>query len=201
MHGWAGDYQRIRRSVEYVLLRKRGARRDDVRDLVQEVFTRLAASARPIQDVIGFAVVITRNLSIDRARTRRFREDCRSTVESRYGEHWETRDPCRILCGAESLAGLSKWVEAMPTQRRHTWWSVRVLGERYNIVSERYRVGQKATERHVRLGDAHVAAAPDYPDWCSVIGWTDQEMPRLTGGPEEEDPDGEVQIKYRRQDR
>lgn len=178
--------------MEYVLLRKRGARREDVRDLVQEVFTRLAASTRPIQDVLGFVDAITRNLTIDRARTRRFREDCGSTIEALYGERWETRDPCRILCGAESLARLSKWVGRMPTQRRHTWWSVRVLGERYTAVSERYHVGQKATERHMRLGDAHVAAAPDYPDWYSVTGWTDQEMPRLTGGPDEEDPDGET---------
>ena len=164
------EYEDIRKHVEG-LVRRDGASPEDAQDFVQEAFTRVAATAEPVNNLTAFLYTIARNLGADQARRRKTRERGRITVEALYGEHSDTRDPCRILCAAESLAELSDWVETLPVGRRHTWWSVRVLGEPYNEVAEKNRVSLKATEKHMRKADQDVAAAPDYRAWHCETRW------------------------------
>lgn len=182
----ADEYEGIRRHVEYMLCRD-GASRDDAQDLVQEAFTRAAAASESVQYLYAFVYTVARNLGVNQVRRHKLRERYRSTVEALYGEHWETRDPCRILCAAESLADLSDWVESLPERRRHTWWSIRVLGERYPEVSEKYRVSLKATEKHMCKADHDVAASPDYRDWQCETGWPCLGTSGISGDSEDED--------------
>ena len=185
------EYEWTRKHVEG-MLRVQGASLEDAQDFVQEAFARVAGTPEPVQNLGAFVYTVARNLGLDQVRRRRTRERYRITVEALYGEHWDTRDPCRILCAAESLAALSDCVKALPVRRRHTWWSVRVLGERFTRVSEKYRVSLKATEKHLRKADQDVAAAPDYRDWHCETAWASPATPDVSGDSGEGDDDSDT---------
>lgn len=148
------------------LLARDGVSREDAQDLVHEALVRVLQFPALVRDIPAFVLVTARNLWLDEIRKRRVRERTRTTVEALYGERCESRDAFRLCSSEESVQDLLASLEKMPSRRREAWCAVRVLGEPFKAVAERYGVSVKAIEKTLQFADLQLTAARDYCEWA-----------------------------------
>ncbi|RRN63522.1 RNA polymerase sigma factor [Caulobacter sp. 602-1] len=132
----------------------------EVDDLVQEVFTRIAArdSEEPIEHLGGFVFQIAANVLADRAR-RRFARKAEAHVPfdaERHGDH--DFDPHRILAGKETLRAATEALLAMPHRTRTIFVLHRLEGRKVREIALQLGISVSAVEKHMVKAMQHLSA-------------------------------------------
>ncbi|MDG2527902.1 RNA polymerase sigma factor [Caulobacter endophyticus] len=132
----------------------------EVDDLVQEVFTRIAArdSAEPVGHLSGFVFQIASNVLADRGRRRfaRKADDHVAFDPDRHAE--EDFDPHRILAGKEALRAATLALLDLPFRTREIFILHRLEGRKSREVAAQLGISVSAVEKHMVRAIQHLSS-------------------------------------------
>jgi len=124
-------------------------RRDEIEDVVQEVFIRLweaRLSLRDDSDLDDFLFIVTRNLIFTRRRASLSRSFYSLTVINALSDDSDTS---RDVEFKELFENLEKLVEQMPPQRKTVFEMSRLRYMTYREIAVELGIAEKTVERHI----------------------------------------------------
>ena len=143
-------YERYREAlVGYVRTIFRGSN-EEAADIVQTVFTRLAALDRPqdIQDPKTYLYRAARNVVVDSLR-RHSRDVGLLTTGGDQFEPPDDLSPERMVLSREDLRLLQQNLVKLPARRREVFILIRVYGKPYDAVARQLGISLAAVQRHM----------------------------------------------------
>lgn len=143
--------------------RRRVKQQDDVLDLVQEVFVRLAgrADVDEIQNLRGYIFQVAASVLADRQRRRVVRHQD-AHVELDLEQMGEPEiGPDRIVAGREALKAALLALDQLPERTRTIFVLRRLEGLRYIEIGKRLGLSVSAVEKHMVRAVEHLAAIGD----------------------------------------
>lgn len=140
---------------------RRRVRNDhEVDDLVQEVFTRIAArdSGQPVENLGGYVLKTAASVLADRGRRRAARHvDLHISFDAeRHGD--EEIDPERVLSGKEELHAATAALLALPERTRTVFVLRRLEGYRHGAIAAHLGISVSAVEKHMVRAVQHLSA-------------------------------------------
>lgn len=133
------------------LLRKRGARREDAEDLVQEAVLRLCAfmqAGGEVRNANAFVSRVAFNLAVDRHRSAR-----RDRYASESIEKLELIDmapsPCEVLEAENRLTAMMNELELVSSRAREVFFMHRLQGFSHAEIAAKLHISKSAVEKHV----------------------------------------------------
>lgn len=140
-------------------IRKRGSDEQDVDDIVQESFIRLAqyAQADSIQNPRAFLFRTAANISVDLHRHGKVRQlhaepdaevDLVADTTLSPDRYWESQD---------SLEQLTQWLEELPELQRHAFMLYCVEGCTIAEIAARLKLSRSSVERYTKAAMFHVS--------------------------------------------
>jgi RNA polymerase sigma factor (sigma-70 family) len=140
--------------------KRRRIPRDDVEDLVQDVFTRLAArpNVESLERPEGYLFATASNLLRDRHRrmTARAAEDHESYEEARHGAEPGILDPERALLSAQMIVKLGEALLELPARSRTIFILYHLEDLSHQEIAQRTGVAISTIERHMSRVNAHL---------------------------------------------
>lgn len=133
----------------------------EVDDLVQEVFTRIAArdGGAPIDHLGGFVFQVAANVLADRGR-RRFARRAEAHVPFEADRHAEEDfDPHRLLAGREELRAAMAALLMLPIRTRTVFVLHRLEGRKAREIAVQLGISVSAVEKHMVRAVKHLAQA------------------------------------------
>lgn len=139
--------------------RRRMGDQDDVADLVQEVFLRLAArsAAEPIGNLHGYAFQVAASVLADRHRrqsVRQYREH--SSLDADVADVADIA-PDRVLEARSALSAVCTALETLPQRTQTIFVLRRIEGMRYHDIAARLGISVSAVEKHMVRAVQHLA--------------------------------------------
>ena len=139
------------------LFKRRGVPPQDIEDLVQEVFVRLAKRGTGgIDNLGGYALQTGASVLVDRGRRRAVRhEDAQVEL---LGERHPAEDigPDRIVAGRQELGIAVASLMTLPERTRIIFVLRRVEGLRYRDIAARLGISVSAVEKHMTRAVEHL---------------------------------------------
>ena len=143
--------------------RRRVRQQEEVHDLVQEVFLRLAnrSTSESIDNMRGYVFQVAESVLTDRQRRRSVRHlDAHVEFDpERMAE--PDMAPDRILAGRHALKLALAALDQLPERTRTIFVLRRLEGFRYLDISKRLGISVSAVEKHMVRAVAHLAALGD----------------------------------------
>ena len=131
---------------------------NEVEDLTQDVFVRLADSPNiKIENADAYIFQIAANILRDRGRRERVRTSFRTDIAYLEGSGVETLDPDRVLDGREALAGIIAALQELPDRTRAIFLLVRIEKLRQADIAAHYAISVSAVEKHLRRAVLKIA--------------------------------------------
>lgn len=134
--------------------------KDDVEDLVQDVFVRLAArpNVESVERLEAYLFATASNLLRDRHRrmTARAAGEHESYDESLHGVAQETGDPERALLAAQAVAKLVEALFELPTRTRAIYTLYHIEDLTHQEIAQRLGIAISTIERHMTRANAHL---------------------------------------------
>lgn len=146
---------------------RRGAPPDVSKDLVQEVFTRLAGMTRKSAVGNGEAYLMrtASNVWIDYLR-RKQRADGRIHLEYDDDAHSPAGlSPENVLESRQSLEQVIRALEGLPPRTRQIYLLCRVDGQRRQAVAKQFRISISAVDKHLMAATKIIGLAVRDRDW------------------------------------
>ena len=138
--------------------RRRGVEPQEIEDLVQQVFVRLAARGGldALQNFDGYAQQTAASVLIDRSRRRAVRQhDAHVELDSeRHGA--ADIGPEQIVADREALDVAMAALMALPERTRTIFVLRRLEGVRYRNIAERLGISVSAVEKHMARAIEHM---------------------------------------------
>ena len=132
----------------------------EVEDLVQDVFTRVAArdSEETINHLGGYILQTAKSVIADRARRRtaRFSAFHVALDSDRFGE--DDLDPEQILSGKEELRAALAILLSLPERTRTVFLLKRLEGYKYAEIARHLGISVSAVEKHMVRAIRHLSA-------------------------------------------
>jgi len=131
--------------------RRRVREQDDVHDMVQDVFVRLAARGddREIENLRGYVFQVAASVLADRARRRTVRaHDAHVELDPERADAGDL-GPDRIVAGREALQAALAVVAQMPERTRTVFVLRRLEGLSYRDIADRLGISVSAVEKHM----------------------------------------------------
>jgi RNA polymerase sigma-70 factor (ECF subfamily) len=132
----------------------------EVEDLVQEVFTRIAArkSGEPVEHLHRYVFQTAASVLTDRLRRRGARK-AEAHVPFDPERHGDAdMDPHRTLSGKEDLRAVTAALYALPVRTRTIFVLHRLEGLKYREIAAQLGISVSATEKHMVRAVEHLAA-------------------------------------------
>ena len=168
--GAAALIETLSRRFRAPLLRffeKRIGRHEEVEDLVQEVFVRLADSGRieSIERLEAYLFTTAANLLRDRQRrlAARAAEAHESYDEEMHGSARETHSPERALLGAQAIQQLVAALYELPERTRTVWILYHLQDLPHAEIAHQLRIAISTIEKHLGRASAHLLKRIDRP--------------------------------------
>jgi RNA polymerase sigma-70 factor (ECF subfamily) len=132
----------------------------DVEDLVQEVFTRIAArdSTERVEHLAGYVLKTARAVLTDRARRRASHQADMHVPLNDDTPGDEEIDPERVLIGKEELRSATAALLSLPERTRTVFILRRLEGYRHKEIAKRLGISVSAVEKHMVRAIEHLAA-------------------------------------------
>lgn len=144
---------------------RRVHQREDIPDLVQDVFLRLfrREGSANIENLRGYAYQIAASVLVDRNRRRTVRhQEKHIEFDAQHAGHTEI-GPDRILAGREALRALAVLVEDMPERTRTVFVLRRLEHMSYKDIAKRLGISVSAVEKHMLRAMERLATLGDIP--------------------------------------
>lgn len=139
---------------------KRGIPRDEVEDLVQEVFLRLAGrdGVESMERVEAYLFAIASNLLRDRHRrlTTHTAKTHEPYEESVHGSVQQTCGPDRVLLGAQQVAQLIAALHELPERTRVIFTLYHLEDLSHQQIGQRLGIAVSTIEKHMGRAQAHL---------------------------------------------
>jgi RNA polymerase sigma-70 factor (ECF subfamily) len=132
----------------------------EVEDMVQEVFTRIAArdSTKPVERLAGYVLITARTVMADRARRAATHMDALH-VPLDDEQHGDVEiDPERVFIGKEELRSATAALLSLPERTRTVFILRRLEGCRHKEIAVRLGISVSAVEKHVVRAMQHLEA-------------------------------------------
>lgn len=137
---------------------------DEVADLVQEVFLRLAARSQnsEIGDLKSYAFKVAASVLVDRSRRHAVRhQSAHVQIEGEEGIELEiTTD--RIVEARDTLSNVRRALEELPQRTQTIFVLRRIEGLRYREIAERVGLSVSSVEKHMVRAIEHISGLEDF---------------------------------------
>lgn len=142
------------------LFQRRGVAPQDIEDLVQEVFVRLAKRGTAgIENIGGYALQTGASVLVDRGRRRAVRhEDAQDELLSDRHPA-EDVGPERIVAGRQALGIAVASLMTLPERTRTIFVLRRIEGLRYRDIAVRLGISVSAVEKHMMRAVEHLLSS------------------------------------------
>jgi len=130
---------------------KRVRDRSDLEDLVQDVFTRIAArdSATPVENLGAYVMRTAASVLVDRARRRAVRRGEMHVAFDSERHGGTEHDPERLLSAKEELNSATAALLSLPERTRAVFVLRRLQGLRHREIADRLGISVSAVEKHM----------------------------------------------------
>jgi RNA polymerase sigma-70 factor (ECF subfamily) len=140
---------------------RRRVRNDaDVEDLVQDVFTRIAArdSTEPVEHLGGYVLKTASSVLADRARRRSSHMAALHVAFDSELHGDEEIDPERVFTGKEDLHAAMGALLSLPERTRNVFILRRLEGRQYAQIARQFGISVSAVEKHMSRAVQHLGA-------------------------------------------
>lgn len=155
--------QRFRNPLRRFFAKRLGRRHDEIEDLVQEVFTRIAAGARPDSSAAAEAYLFqtAANLLRDRWRRLTVREAAAHEPydEAVHGGSAASFSPERSVLGHEAIERLIAALYGLPERTRSVWVLYYFEDLPHAEIARRVGIAKSTVEKHMSRANAHLLNA------------------------------------------
>lgn len=110
---------------------------EEAKDVVQEVFIKVwngREQMSEIQNMEAWCMRITKNLSLDRLRSRKHRTT--ESLDESFNTHHEALTPYETTEMGESMSKINQWISALPEKQRQVIHLRDIEGYSYNEICE-----------------------------------------------------------------
>lgn len=158
-----GLLERFRKPLRRFFAKRLGHRHDEIEDLVQEVFTRIAAGARPDSSVAveSYLFQTATNLLRDRWRRMKAREAEMHEPydEALHGNSAEYLSAERNVLGHEALERLIAALYGLPERTRSVWVLYHFEDMSHADIARHVGIAKSTVEKHMSRANAHLLDA------------------------------------------